>query len=103
MERFAVAATQRHRANPVRIQRLPPHGELRFLRVKGCVSRRLRREDPGWQHRGSIVAVPLLAFGNIKLQTVETAEIPCRAGYRNAKFLISPPNVPVHTEALSIR
>src|SRR4249919_3139194 len=47
MEGFRIAATQRQRADVLRIHRLPPDRYLRFLRIILAVLRRDRREQSG--------------------------------------------------------
>src|SRR4029077_11147452 len=62
MKRFGVTATQGKRANPFGIKRLPADGEFRFLRVK---LRMLRFDDCSCR---SVLAIPFLALGDIKLE-----------------------------------
>ena len=101
MEAFAVAASQGHSADVLGVKRLPADRELGPLRVELGACRWLRRSQEGWNSR-SVLAVPLLALGNIELQAVGAGEIPSRTGDRNAHFLVHTPDVPVIFKALSI-
>src|SRR5206468_11696332 len=44
----------------------------------------------------------LLSLGKVHLEAVEPGEVPCRAGKWNSHFLVDPPDIPVHTEALPV-
>src|SRR5439155_18975279 len=97
-----IAATQRHCADILGIQRLPPNRDLRLLRVIPAVLRREACEESGRQHCRSVVAEPFLALGEVHLEAVETREVPCRSGEWHPHLLVDGPNIPVHTEALPI-
>src|SRR5262249_11465869 len=90
MKRFNIGATQRERADPFGVKRLPAHGELWLL----CVIRGVRRLR-AWSCR-AVLAVPFLALGDVELEAVRTREVPRRAGDRNPHFLVGCPNISVH-------
>src|SRR5207248_2977244 len=103
MERLGITAAQGHRADVLRIQRLPPDRYFRLLRIIRGVLRRDRREQSRRQHCRGVVAIPFLALGKIHFEAVERGEVPCRAGKGHPHFLVNCPDVAVHLEALAIR
>src|SRR5919198_500566 len=103
MECLSITATQSHRADVLGIKRLPPHRHLRLLRVIPGVHRWPTWEDSRRQHPRGVLAVPFLALGKVHLKAVEAREVPRGAGEWHTHFLVDCPDVPVHTEALSVR
>ena len=82
MKRFRVGRTQGHRPDILRVERLPAHRCLWFLRVKLGV--------PPGESQGlrCILAKPFFALGKVHFQAVEAGEVPCWTGDRDPHFLI---------------
>ena len=95
---FSVTAAQCQCTDILGINRLPAHRDLRLLRVIISVCRRLKRN---YDCR-SIVAVPLLALGEVHLQAIEAGEVPRWAGKWHPYFLVDSPHIAIDPEALPI-
>src|SRR6476469_6608466 len=97
MKRFAITAAQGQGADPLGIHWLPAYGKFRLL----CVILRMLRRDKwqgcGGQNSRGVLAEPFLALGNIELEAVCTGKVPQRTGHWESHFLVSRPDVPVHS------
>src|SRR5437899_12642526 len=99
MKPFAVTGPQGERANPAGVERLPPNGELRLLRVKLGVFLRQNGRSCGGR---CILAIPFFALGDVELEAVRSWQLPRRAGHRNMHFLTGCQNVAARLSVLEI-
>ena len=103
MERLGIAAAQRERPDILGIYRLPANRNLRLLRIIPAMRCWDLREQRGSQHCGGVGAIPFFSFGKVYLEAVDAPEVPCRTGEWHTYFFVDSPDVPIRTEALTIR
>src|SRR4029077_1399835 len=103
MERLGIAASQRECPDILGIHRLPANRYLRLLCIIPAMPRRHGREKPRRKHRGGVGAIPFFSFSEVYFQAVEAREVPCRTGEWHTYFFVDPPDVPIHTVALTVR